>query len=172
MDRYEKYTRLKFTRPHPHVLRIAITTDTKHNLMDPEMHHELGQIWRDIDDDESVSAAILTAAGASFSAGGNIKRQKDTYDFEDRARTMKEAHAIVYNMINCSKPIVSAVRGWRWGRGLPVPYWEIFPLSPAMPNYWMATPGSELRLGTMRSCCGHSYAEWRGQNTICCCARQ
>ena len=118
MERYAKYTRLKFDRPHPHVLRITITTETKHNLMDPELHHEIGQVWRDVDDDETASVAILTAAGASFSAGGNIKRQKDTYEFEDRARTMKEAHNIVYNMINCSKPIVSAVRGWAVGAGL------------------------------------------------------
>lgn len=118
MDRYAKYTRLKFDRPHPHVLRITISTDTKHNLMDPELHHEMGQIWRDVDDDETVSAAILTAAGVSFSAGGNIKRQKDHYEFEDRARMMKEAHNIVYNMINCSKPIVSAIRGWAVGAGL------------------------------------------------------
>ena len=118
MDRYAKYTRLKFDRPHPHVLRVTITTDTKHNLMDPELHHEMGEIWLDIEKDETVSSAILTASGTSFSAGGNIKRQKDTYDFEDRARTMKEAHNIVYNMINCNKPIVSAVRGWAVGAGL------------------------------------------------------
>lgn len=119
MDRYAKYTRLKFDRPHPHVLRVTIATETKHNLMDPEMHHELGQIWKDVDEDNTVSAAILCAQGASFSAGGNIKRQKpDVVDFEDRARMMKEAHNIVYNMINCSKPIVSAVRGWAVGAGL------------------------------------------------------
>lgn len=118
MDRYGKYTRLKFDRPHPHVLRVTISTDTKHNLMDPEMHHELGQIWRDVDEDTSVSAAILTADGVSFSAGGNIKRQKDGYDWEERAKLMKEAQALVYNMVNCNKPIVSAVRGWAVGAGL------------------------------------------------------
>ncbi|MGT2455346.1 enoyl-CoA hydratase/isomerase family protein [Cupriavidus basilensis] len=118
MDRYARYTKLKFDRPHPHTLRITITTDTKHNFMDADMHRELGEVWRDIDVDESVSAVLLTAAGASFSAGGNIKRASDTYEFEERARTMKEAHNIVYNMINCSKPIVSAVRGWAVGAGL------------------------------------------------------
>jgi enoyl-CoA hydratase len=118
MDRYSEYGRLKFDRPHPHVLRVTIATETKHNLMDPELHKELGDIWRDVEADQTVSAAILTAEGVSFSAGGNIKRQKDTYEFEDRARTMKEAHNIVYNMINCPKPIVSAVRGWAVGAGL------------------------------------------------------
>jgi enoyl-CoA hydratase len=118
MDRYARYTRLKFDRPHANVLRITISTETKHNLMDPEMHQELGDVWRDVEADETVSAAILTAAGVSFSSGGNIKRSKDTYEFEDRARTMKEAHNIVYNMINCNKPIVSAVRGYAVGAGL------------------------------------------------------
>jgi enoyl-CoA hydratase len=31
---------------------------------------------------------------------------------------MKEARDLVYNMINCSKPIVSAARGWAVGAGL------------------------------------------------------
>jgi enoyl-CoA hydratase len=117
-DRYAKYQRLQFDRPHPHVLRITIAGPSKLNLMDPELHAELGDIWRDVDADTSVSAAIITGAGSQFSAGGDIKRTKDAPDFEDRTRTMKEARNIVYNMINCSKPIVSAIRGWAVGGGL------------------------------------------------------
>lgn len=118
MDRYSRYTRLKLDRPHPQVLRVSISTETKHNLMDPEIHQELVEIWRDIDADQTVSAVILTAVGANFSSGGNIKRAKDTVEFDDRVRVMKEAHDLVYNIINCNKPIVSAVRGWAVGGGL------------------------------------------------------
>jgi len=118
MERYSKYTKLKFDRPHSHVLRVTITTDTKHNFMDADMHRELGDVWRDIDADNTVSAVLLTAAGTSFSAGGDIKSAPNNYEFEERAQRMKEAHNIVYNMINCSKPIVSAVRGWAVGAGL------------------------------------------------------
>ena len=32
-------------------------------------------------------------------------------DFETRARVWKEARDLVYNLINCSKPVVSAMRG-------------------------------------------------------------
>ena len=37
------------------------------------MHGELGQIWRDIDADPVVSAAILQGEGGAFSAGGDFK---------------------------------------------------------------------------------------------------
>lgn len=39
-------------------------------------------------------------------------------DFDVRARTWKEARDIVYNIINCSKPVVSAMRGVAVGAGL------------------------------------------------------
>ena len=39
-------------------------------------------------------------------------------DFETRARAWKEARDLVYNLINCSKPVVSAMRGVAVGAGL------------------------------------------------------
>ena len=39
-------------------------------------------------------------------------------DYDLRMQSMKEARNLVLNMINCSKPIVSAVRGWAVGAGL------------------------------------------------------
>ena len=39
-------------------------------------------------------------------------------DFETRARVWKEAKDLVYNIINCSKPVVSAMRGVAVGAGL------------------------------------------------------
>ena len=39
-------------------------------------------------------------------------------NFETRARVWKEARDLVYNVINCSKPIVSAMHGPAVGAGL------------------------------------------------------
>jgi enoyl-CoA hydratase len=83
------------------------------------MHAELAQIWRDIDGDPTINAAILTGAGKVFSAGGDFGMiQEVISDFEVRARIWKEARDIVYNLINCSKPVVSAMRGVAVGAGL------------------------------------------------------
>src|SRR5438270_13305404 len=89
------------------------------NTTDAAMHAELGDIWRDVDRDASVNAVILTGAGRVFSAGGDFAIiQENIDDFTSRARQWKEARDIVYNVINCSKPVVSAMRGVAVGAGL------------------------------------------------------
>jgi enoyl-CoA hydratase len=117
-DRYARYTRLTFDRPHPKVLRITMANG-KMNTADAAMHAELAEIWREVDADPSVNAAIITGAGTVFSAGGDFGMIDTlTSDFEARARTWKEARDIVYNIINCNKPVISAMRGVAVGAGL------------------------------------------------------
>ena len=66
-----------------------------------------------------MNAAIQTASGGNFSAGGDFALIKDMIaDFETRTRVWKEARDLVYNVVNCSKPIVSAMRGVAVGAGL------------------------------------------------------
>ena len=118
-SRYDRYTRLSFDRPHPKVLRITMGSGGTLNPVDAAMHRELGDIWRDVDDDPDVNAAILTGGPKAFSAGGDFSMIEEIMaDFDARARVWKEARDMVYNIINCSKPIVSAMRGPAVGAGL------------------------------------------------------
>jgi len=116
--RYSSYTRLKFDVPHPKVLRITMENG-RFNTADAAMHAELARVWSDIDRDPDVNAAIITGAGSVFSAGGDFEMIKHIMrDPEVRVRAWREASDIVYNLINCSKPIVSAMRGVAVGAGL------------------------------------------------------
>jgi enoyl-CoA hydratase len=119
-DRYARYTRLHFERPHPRVLRIVMGGGQERpNPVDAVMHAELGEIWRDIDADPGINAVIITGAGRAFSAGGDFAMIEQVMaDFETRARVWKEARDLVYNIINCGKPVVSAMRGPAVGAGL------------------------------------------------------
>ncbi len=118
-DRYSAYKRLKFDRPGERILRITLDTPGRLNAVDAVMHEELGQVWRDIDADPEVSCAIITGAGDAFSAGGDLDLvEKMAEDFDARARVWKEARDLVYNIINCSKPVVSAIAGPAVGAGL------------------------------------------------------
>ena len=118
-DPYARYQRLQFDRPAARVLRLTMNTPGKLNSVDQTLHGELGRVWRDIDEDPDVSAVIFTGAGDAFSAGGDFEMIDGIIDdFQIRAQNWKEAKNIVYNVINCSKPIVSAMRGPAVGAGL------------------------------------------------------
>src|SRR5919199_453563 len=117
-DPYARYTRLKFDRPHPKVLRVTMDNG-RMNTADDAMHAELADIWHDIDRDNSVNVAVFTGAGKVFSAGGDFSMIRSaTEDFNARARQWKEAREMVYGIINCNKPVVSAMRGVAVGAGL------------------------------------------------------
>ncbi len=119
LERYAKYTALDLDSPAPRVLRITFNKPDTLNSLDEDGHRELTYIWRDIDDDPNVSVAILTGKGRAFSSGGDFGMiEKMIDDHKVRARTWKEARDLVYNIINCSKPIVSAINGAAVGAGL------------------------------------------------------
>jgi enoyl-CoA hydratase len=84
-----------------------------------EGHRELAQIWRDVGADDSVRCAVLRGEGLGFSGGGDLGLVEDmAADFAVRSRVWQEARDLVYNVINCDKPIVSALHGPAVGAGL------------------------------------------------------
>ncbi len=118
-QRYGRYQKLQFDRPHPRVLRVTMTNVGRLNSADKVMHRELSEIWKDVDADPTVSVAILRGADGVFSAGGDFELVKELMtDFNTRARMWKEARDLVFNIINCSKPVVSAIEGPAVGAGL------------------------------------------------------
>ncbi len=118
-DRYARYNRLKLDYPAPRILQITLDTPGRLNATDAEMHGELVHIWRDIDQDPEVSCAIIRGAGKGFSAGGDLDMIDEMMaDHHAMVRVWKEARDMVYNLINCSKPVVSAMHGPAVGAGL------------------------------------------------------
>jgi enoyl-CoA hydratase len=94
---------------------------TKLSTATAGMHRELAEIWLDVDRDPETRVAILRGAGRGFSGGGDLGMVEEiTRDFSARIRVWKEARDIVYNVINCSKMIVSAMHGPAVGAGLVV----------------------------------------------------
>ena len=118
-ESYARYKRLLIDRPHPRVLRITMHRPDKYNAADAEMHTSLTEIWREIDTDQSVNAVLLTGSGKAFSAGGDLELvERMRADYNTRMRVWREARDMVYNVINCSKPIVAAINGVAVGAGL------------------------------------------------------
>ena len=120
-DQYERYSHVQLGRPHPRGLRITMKRHDRLNAIDQPTHSELAEICRDIDADPDTSAVIVTGAGRTFSAADDIDTASDlASDFTKCCQGWKEARDLVYNMVNCSKPIVGAIRRPTVGAGLTV----------------------------------------------------
>ncbi|MDP3761344.1 MAG: enoyl-CoA hydratase/isomerase family protein [Ramlibacter sp.] len=119
---YSHYTTLAITRrgPADTVLDIQMRAlNGKLPTAGHDGHRELAQIWRDVGADDTVRCAVLRGEGLGFSGGGDLALVQDmASDFEVRSRVWKEARDLVYNVINCDKPIVSALHGPAVGAGL------------------------------------------------------
>ena len=123
---YSKYQTLRITRrgANQTVLDIQMRADGpggngKLPTAGHEAHLELAEIWRDVSRDDSVRAAVLRGDGLGFSGGGDLALVEDmANNFDVRTRVWKEARDLVYNVINCDKPIVSAMHGPAVGAGL------------------------------------------------------
>jgi enoyl-CoA hydratase len=118
-ERYTGYERLLFDYPEPRILRISFNRPERYNALDAIGHNEITYVWREVDADPDIDCVILTGKGKAFSAGGDFDMIEDIIDdFDTRAQTWKEARDLVYNIINCGKPIISAINGPAVGAGL------------------------------------------------------
>ena len=119
---YSRYSSLNVTRrgPDDSVLDVQMKAQNgKLPTAGHEGHADLAEIWRDVSADPTVRCAVLRGEGLGFSGGGDLALVQDmANDFDVRTRVWKEARDLVYNVINCDKPIVSAIHGPAVGAGL------------------------------------------------------
>ena len=122
LPRYRRdFPSLGFDEPEPAILEIVISNEGRQNAATESMHRDLAQIWRAIDTDDCVRVALVRGAGEHFSSGGDFAMiERMIEDEVTLVRVWKEASDLVYNLVNCSKPVVSAIRGTAVGAGLAV----------------------------------------------------
>ena len=121
IDYASAFPSLRFDGPEGGVLTVTMSNKGRLNAADAAMHRDLASVWRAIDGDPDTRAVLIRGAGGTFSAGGDfdlIEQMVD--DFETRARVLEESRDLVYNVINCRRPIVSAMDGVAVGAGLVV----------------------------------------------------
>jgi len=111
MNAYAQFTKLDFDHPGDGILRITLNGADRLNTANAAMHRELAEIWPLLDRDPAVRVAILTGAGDHFSAGGDFTLPDELNDdYQGRLRIWREARDIVYNVVNCSKPVVAGIQ--------------------------------------------------------------
>ncbi|WP_221089382.1 enoyl-CoA hydratase/isomerase family protein [Deinococcus aquaedulcis] len=115
------YPGLTLTLHDGGILEIVIQSEKTLNSVDARAHRALTTVWRDIDDAADVRCVLIRGEGRGFSSGGDFTLIEEMAgDFTALARVWKEARDLVYNVINCGKPVVSAIHGPCVGAGLAV----------------------------------------------------
>jgi enoyl-CoA hydratase len=118
-DEYQvRFPSFRFDTPAAGVLQLTLDAPGL-NAVSLDAHAEIADVWTVIDRDPDVLVAVIRGAGKAFSSGGSFELLDGiTTDYAVRTRVMREARDLVMNVINCSKPIVSAIHGPAVGAGL------------------------------------------------------
>jgi enoyl-CoA hydratase len=115
------YESLRLERREHGVLLITIDRPERMNATDERLHRELADVWGDVSRDPDTRVAVVTGAGRAFSAGGDLEMiERMSGDWRRIAAMAGEAASLVTNMLECEKPIVSAINGIAVGAGLAV----------------------------------------------------
>jgi enoyl-CoA hydratase len=116
---FDSYQDILFERKGEGVLLVTLNRPEKLNAADELMHAQFARLWLDVDADQETKVVVITGAGRAFSAGGDMAMlERQTKNYEVVTHLLREAGDIVYNMIRCEKPIISAINGVAVGAGL------------------------------------------------------
>jgi len=119
---YADFQFLKFDHKPNGVLVITINRPEVMNATNGRLHWELTKIWGVVNDDAKTKVAVITGAGdQAFSAGGDLNWITGMVGNPKTINSvMTEASDIVYNVMACEKPVISAINGVAVGAGLAV----------------------------------------------------
>jgi len=118
---YSDFEHILFEKRDEGILWMTLNRPEVLNAADARLHTELVEVWQTIDRDPEVRVAVVTGAGRAFSAGGDLKLVENAHrNYEEIVRILDEARDLVYNILRCQTPLVSAINGPAVGAGLVV----------------------------------------------------
>ena len=116
-----RFPSLGFEEAADGVLELVIANEGRQNSATEAMHRDLANVWRALDAEPGVRAVLVRGAGEHFSSGGDFAMiERMIADEATLLRVWREASDLVYNLVDCGKPVVSAIRGTAVGAGLAV----------------------------------------------------
>lgn len=119
---HEDFQFIRFDRHAHGVLLATLNRPEAMNATNDRLHWELTQLWGVVQQDAATKVVVVTGAGdRAFSAGGDLTVVESMVGNPAKvAQVMQEASDIVYNMLACDKPIITAINGVAVGAGLAV----------------------------------------------------
>jgi enoyl-CoA hydratase len=100
------------------VLRVVIAHPTSPmNVVDGEMHEELGRLFRALKRESDARAVVITGSGKAFSAGGDFNWFPTLQDPAKLEETRRDGKQLVWDLLDVEIPLVAALNGPAVGLG-------------------------------------------------------
>jgi len=102
------------------VATVTLNRPGKHNALSSRMIEELTEAAHALGQNPDVKVIVLTGAGASFCAGGDLGWMRDQMeaDATARAREARKLAMMLAAWNRCPKPVIAKVQGPAYGGGV------------------------------------------------------
>jgi methylglutaconyl-CoA hydratase len=102
------------------VATLTINRPEIHNAFDEHLIADLTARYQALDQDPTVRAVVLAAAGASFSAGGDLNwmRRMASYTEDENIADARKLAGLLRTIDRLSKPTIAQVQGSAYAGGL------------------------------------------------------
>ncbi len=114
----QRYEAITIDKRDDGIVLATLDRPDRLNAVNAVMHSELARITREADADPDVKVLVITGAGRAFCAGGDFGPQPAGGG--GGGMTLEEGRQIVDHLLECSKPVISAVNGYAMGLGATV----------------------------------------------------
>ncbi len=113
------YNTINVTIDERGIATLLLNRPERHNAMNDELIREVTEAARALDKNVEVRAVVLTGAGESFCAGGDLKWMESIFDQTRAERVADSAHlATMLRTLNeLSKPLIGKINGQAFGGG-------------------------------------------------------
>ena len=108
----DAYTAILIEKRENGVAIATLNRPDKRNAVDDAMHGELAELPRDVEADPEVKVLVITGTGRAFCAGGDFAG-----GLHPGPRMWREARRIVDSLLDCQKPVLTALNGYAMGLG-------------------------------------------------------
>ncbi|MCA8954032.1 MAG: enoyl-CoA hydratase family protein [Planctomycetes bacterium] len=110
----------RFERNSDGIAVLTLDRPDTLNSLTFRVYGQLELLFRDLEDDETVKAVVITGEGRGFCSGGSVEEIIGPLLESELDATLtftRMTGAVVRNMLRCGKPIVAAVNGVAAGAG-------------------------------------------------------
>lgn len=85
--------------------------DSAMNAVDGRLHHDFGELFRLLQQEDEAKAIVLTGAGRAFSAGGDMEWFPTLRTIETAHALRREGKALIWDLLDVELPIVCGLNG-------------------------------------------------------------